>query len=209
MTTRMKFVLLTAMLVTLAVLPACWTYSLHPLYDDDDQHLTYDPALEGAWQQTGNECQTCRLLITGDSKAQQYTLQLIELHDTKCNCGSGDVPEIKFEGRVVQLGAHRFLDAVPKGDAAAMGTIPAHNIFRITAEGDSLSLVAPSDDWLCHASEAEQPRLGECMDGDFALTAATEVLQDFVQNHAEDEGVFPSPGDDDEWHRAGKAGDSK
>jgi hypothetical protein len=90
-----------------------------------------------------------------------------------------------------------------------MGTIAAHNIFKITAEGDSLSLVAPSDDWLCHASEADQARLGECMDGDFALTAATEVLQDFVQNHAEDEGVFASPGDDDEWHRAGKPGDSK
>jgi hypothetical protein len=71
MTTRTKFVLLTAMLVSLAVLPACWTYSLHPLYEDDDQHLTYDPALEGRWQQTGNECQTCRLFITGDSKAQQ------------------------------------------------------------------------------------------------------------------------------------------
>src|SRR5207245_10245443 len=134
MTTRTKFVLLTAILLSLAVLPACWTYSMHPRDEDDDQHLTYDPALEGTWQQTGNECQTCRLLITGDSKAQQYTLQLIELHDTKCNCGSRDVPEIKFEGHLVQLGAHRFLAALPRGDAAAMCTLHAPTIFRITSE---------------------------------------------------------------------------
>ena len=209
MTTRTKFVLLTAMLVSLAVLPACWTYSLHPLYEDDDQHLTYDPAPEGTWQQTGNECQTCRLLISGDSRAQQYTLQLIDLQKAKCNCGSADGPEIKFEGHLVQLGSHRFLDAVSQSDAEGMDAIPAHNIFKITAEGDSLSLMALSDDWLCHTPEAEQARLGECMDGDFVFTATTEVLQDFVQNHAEDEGVFPSPGDDDEWHRAGKSGDSK
>jgi hypothetical protein len=131
MTTRTEFVLL-AMLVSLAVLPACWTYSLHPLYEDDDQHLTYDPALEGTWQQTGNECQTCRLLISGDSRPQQYTLQSIDLQKAKCNCGSADGPEIKFEGHLVQLGSHRFLDAVSQSDAAGMDAIPAHNIFKIT-----------------------------------------------------------------------------
>jgi hypothetical protein len=208
MNTRTKFVGLLAVLLSLAILPACWTGSLHALYEHDDQHLTYDPALEGTWQQIGNECQTCRLLITGDSKAQQYTLQLIDLHDTKCNCGSGDGPEIKFEGRLVQLGTQRFLDAFPQGDIS-MGAIPAHNIFKITVEGDSLSMVAPSDDWLCDASEVEQARLGECRNRDFVLTAATELLQDFMQNHAEDEGVFPSPSEDDDWHRAGKPGDSK
>src|SRR5207247_637789 len=82
------------------------------------------------------------LLISGDSRAQQYTLQLIDLQKAKCNCGSADGPEIKFEGHLVQLGSHRFLDAVSQSDAEGMDAIPAHNIFKITAEGDSLSLMA-------------------------------------------------------------------
>jgi hypothetical protein len=196
---------LTIILAGLILLPGCWTYSLHPLSENDDQHLAYDPLLEGVWQPGDSDCS--KIVIAGDSKAQQYTVTLIDLEKSpKCN---GTEPGIRFATRLVQLGADRFLDVVPSGDAAGIGALPAHSVFKVFLNADSLALVPLSDSWLCGTSEAEQANLGECLDGDFVLTAHTDVLQEFVKNHADDGGVFPEPSADDTWHRERKLGDFK
>jgi len=68
-------------LAALAFLPGCWTYSLHSLYRDDDPRLTYDPTLTGTWENRNSDC----LVIAGDSKTQQYTLQLFDKGEIKCH----------------------------------------------------------------------------------------------------------------------------
>ena len=200
---NMSLMLATA---ALAFLPGCWTYSLHSLYRDDDPRLAYDPTLTGTWENRDSDCQTSQLVIAGDSKSRQYTLELPDKGGIKCHSASNDPAGIRYAGNLVQLGTARFLDVVPGGDAAGMGAIPAHSIFKIVVEHDSLLLVPVSDSWLCSAPQAEQYRLGECIDGDFVLTASSDVLQDFVQSHADDDGVFPTLDGEATWHRAGKSG---
>jgi hypothetical protein len=202
--TRLKIGLLTVFAV-LITLPACWTYSLHPLYDD--AHLTYDPLLEGTWlgKAKDDDCPQCRLVSTGDSKTQNYTIVLIDLDKTH----SRTEPDLRFEAHLVQLGQERFLDAVADGEGAGIGTLIAHNVFKVLLDANSLVLIPLNDDWLCSASEAEQKPLGECVNGGFVLTAHTDVIQDFVRSHANDAGVFPDPGEDDGWLHERRSGESK
>src|SRR5215831_9508432 len=105
--------------------PGCWTYSVHPLSENDDQHLTYDPLLEGTWQTSDSD--RSKVVISGDSKAQQYTITFIDLQEGSKH--NGNEPDFRFTARLVQLGAVRFLDAVPNGDAAGIGALPTHSIF--------------------------------------------------------------------------------
>jgi len=196
---------LTAILASVVLLSGCWTYSVHPLFENGDQYLTYDPLLEGSWQAGDDDCS--KIVISGDSRTEEYTITFIDSqngHD--CN---GNEPGIRFAARLVQLGPERFLDAVPHGDAVGIGSLRTHSVFKVFLNADSLVLVPLSDSWLCHTSEAEQANLGECLDGDFLLTAHTDVLQNFVKSHAEDDGVFPKPSEDDWWHRETASGASK
>jgi hypothetical protein len=196
---------LIAILACLISLPGCWTYSVHPLAENDDQHLAYDPLLEGVWHSGDSE--DSKIVISGDSKVQGYTITLIDLD--KGSKANGNELDIRFGARLVQLGGDRFLDIVPSGDAAGIGALPAHSVFKVFLNADSLALVPLNDSWLCGTLEAEQANLGECLDGDFLLTAHTDVLQDFVKNHSDDEDVFPEPSDEDRWQRERKLGDSK
>jgi hypothetical protein len=104
------------------------------------------------------------------------------------------------------LGANRFLDAVPQGEAQGLGSFPAHNILKVTMNHDSLALVLPSEGWLCNATHL---KLGECTNGDFFLTASTDILQGFLQKHGSDSELFPKPSDDDAFHRVPEAGSEK
>src|SRR5690348_12261662 len=138
----------TTILAGLILLTGCWTYSVHPLAENDDQHLAYDPLLEGSWQPGDSDCS--KIVIAGDSKGQEYTVTFIDLqngHD--CNVNE---PGTRFAARLVQLGPDRFLDAVPKGDTVGFGSLPTHSVFKVFLNADSLALVPLSDSWLCGAS---------------------------------------------------------
>jgi hypothetical protein len=185
------------LLVIAAVLilfPACWTYSLHPIAEENDPHLIYDPALEGIWQ-LENAQNDPTLIVTGDPKLLTYSLRLIKSSETTV---PAEAPDVRFDAKMVQLGANRFLDALPQGDAQGLGSLPAHNILKVKLNHDSLALVLPSADWLCNAIRL---KLGECTNGDFLLTAPTDILQGFLQKHGSDSELFPKPGDDDTFHR--------
>jgi hypothetical protein len=201
-----KGLALTTVLAGLILLSGCWTYSVHPLAEKDDPHVAYDPLLEGVWEPRDNHCG--KIVIAGDSKAQEYTVTLIELeNDSQCD---GTESGVQFSARLVQLGTGRFLDAVASGHTAEIGAQQrAHSIIKVLLNTDSLDLVPLSDSWFCDASKAEQANLGECVNGDFMMTMHTDVLQEFVKNHADDVGVFPEPNVDDTLHRERKSGDSK
>lgn len=178
----------------LSAFPACWTYSLHPIAEENDPHLIYDPALEGTWQ-AGNGQNDPTLIVTGDAKLLSYSLRLLKSSETIIH---DDAPDVRFDAKMVQLGANRFLDALPQGDAQGLGSLPAHNILKVTLDHDSLALILPSEDWLCNAARL---KLGECTNGDYLLTAPTDILQSFLQKHGSDNDLFPKPSDGDLFHR--------
>jgi len=180
--------------VVLALLPACWTYSLHPIVEENDPHLIYDPGLEGTWQ-VGSGQNDPTLIVTGDPKLLTYSLRLMKTSETIVH---DDAPDVRFDAKMVQLGANRFLDALPQGDAQGLGSLPAHNILKVTLTHDSLALILPSEDWLCNAARL---KLGECTNGDYLLTAPTDILQGFLQKHGSDNDLFPKPSDSDVFHR--------
>jgi len=182
-----KLLIIVAVLITF---PACWTYSLHPIAEDNDPHLIYDPALEGNWRSSDNQSEPV-LIVTGDAKLLTYSLQLVKASETGVH---DDAPDVRFDAKMVQLGANRFLDALPQGDAQGLGSLPAHNILKVTLTHDSLALILPSEDWLCNQARL---KLGECTNGDFLLTAPTDILQGFLQKHGSDDDLFPKPSDSD------------
>lgn len=186
-----KLLIIVAVLITF---PACWTYSLHPIAEDNDPHLIYDPALEGTWRSSDNQSEPV-LIVTGDAKLLTYSLRLVKASETSVH---DDAPDVRFDAKMVQLGANRFLDALPQGDAQGLGSLPAHNILKVALTHDSLALILPSEDWLCNAMRL---KLGECTNGDFLLTAPTDILQGFLQKHGSDNDLFPKPSDSDVFHR--------
>jgi hypothetical protein len=183
-----KLLVVSAVLIAL---PACWTYSLHPIAEENDPHLIYDPALEGTWQVGDNQNEPL-LIVTGDQKSLTYSLRLSETN------ANDDAPDVRFDAKMVQLGANRFLDALPQGDAQGLGSLPAHNILKVTLTHDSLALISASEDWLCNAPRL---KLGECTKGDYLLTAPTDILQAFLQKHGSDNDLFPKSSDGDLFHR--------
>ena len=197
---------LLAVITGLAVIPGCWTYSLHPLYESNDPHLVYDPALEGKWASGDADCRGCLLVISGDAKSLAYTFEFVNPTEKKCDCGIDDSPRPHYEGHVLQLGPSRFLDVLPMGDPAGQGYITAHNFFKIKLDRRSLVLVPSSDSWLC---ENAKPEIGECVDNDFVFTSQTDALQEFLQAHASDEDLFPKPDPDDGLRRVEEPGGSK
>ena len=70
--------------IVLITFPACWTYSLHPIAEDNDPHLIYDPALEGTWKSSDSQNEPL-LLITGDPKLLTYSLRLVKFSETGVN----------------------------------------------------------------------------------------------------------------------------
>jgi hypothetical protein len=159
--------------------------------------------LEGTWKGESNEWIT----MTGDSKLKKYQLEWVRVSSNAEAQPKTDF-DFTFSGRLVELGAERFLDAVPEGDGIA-GAIPAHNVFKVSVHGDTLVLSPLNVDWLCSASQADQAALGQCMDGDFILTASTDVLQEFVREHSDDEQVFPEMDDSDGFRRVAKPGSAE
>jgi len=193
-------------------LAGCWTYSLQPLYEIGDKHLTYDPALTGIWRADGDH--DCELVISADSTRQFYMIEVTAVGGSKsgdCNDpGAG-----KYEAHLEQLGTSRFLDASPRGDAESRGFIAPHTIFKVETTSNSLSLTPMSDSWLCNATPDVTRNFGQCVrdsdsdpNPDFFITASTAVLQEFIQRHADDENLFYTP-DSALWHRAQASGASK
>jgi hypothetical protein len=185
--------LLTVMLAS-AVLPGCWTTSLHGLYENGDQHLTYDPALGGRWQAE----QDSSLVITGDPNDGSYTLEAAD-----------EEGRYVYDGHLVQLGPYRFLDVVPvvsygadgRNQLTEPGYLQVHTVLKVVLEGDSLFLMAPSDHRLCEAASENKLTIGDCESGDFVFTARTRVLQEFFLKHADDLEIFDKRDPDRALHR--------
>ena len=206
MNSHLRRILLFVALTALSVLSGCWTYSLQPIYSDDDPNLTYEPALDGTWKTETNESIT----ITGDFGSKKYQLECVGGSSNPEEQSKPDF-DFTFSARLVELGAGRFLDVVPERSETegGPGMLPAHNVFKVSLQGDTLVLSPMNVDWLCKASQADQAALGQCIDGDFILTASTDVLQGYVRDHSDDEQVFPESDDGDGFRRVAKPGSAE
>src|SRR5437588_12619174 len=95
----MRAVKLLVIAAILTAFPACWTYSLHPIVEENDPHLIYDWTLEGTWQ-VGNGQNDPTLIVTGDPKSLTYSLRLSDTN------AKDDAADIHLDAKMVQLGTN-------------------------------------------------------------------------------------------------------
>jgi hypothetical protein len=93
--------------------------SLNPLYTDKD--IVVDPTLEGDWLAIDKgEESTLSFVPFQNGKDNGYTLNM-RSKDKEGKCSN-----MEFEGRLVSIGGHKFLDLVPRQWDARSDVYPLH-----------------------------------------------------------------------------------
>jgi len=167
---------------TALLLGGCWILSLHPLHSDD--HLVFEPGLEGVWGDPENpEDGSWQFVGSGGSS---YRLVIREGNELLVDPARHGI----FEAHLVRLGDGLFLDLFPEtpeyvSEYYESHVIPAHSFGRLALEGHVLRLALLDADWLKERLRDGEIRLPHEQRGDdLILTASTEELQAFVLAHA-------------------------
>jgi hypothetical protein len=129
-------------LALLLLLPGCWIYSIHPLYEENlspDPDLVFDQNLVGSWGSTDNGC-----LWTLAIAAHQQVYELTLAPAPECK----DEKTSRYEGHLVKLNHHRFLDIAPNSADVCDLCLLTHNIFLLSQENDTLAVIPVDDAWL-------------------------------------------------------------
>ncbi len=177
-------------LAGLLVLPSCRVYSVNPLYEADLSDVTFDQSLVGSWGQMDDKC---LWLLTIAAHQQTYELTV----SPAAECKSQEQP-MRFEGHLVSVDNHRFLDVSPQPDEVCALCMPMHEFLLISQERDTLSFVELDEDWIKQAMKEKKVRLAHLGGrGDFenvTLTASPKELKKFVRKYADDKTAFkPDP----------------
>jgi len=191
-TLRLLFVLL-----SLLLLSGCWVFSLHPLYEDEDVTAKFDPVLAGAWVDPNGGC-LLTFAPANESYPFFYHVEYMapnEKQTVGCLVDTGK--KLEFDGHLVKLGQHRFLDLGPTEKDICFQCLPTHSVYLVSMEKDSLSLVPLDYDWLRAAlrekrltiSTTEAVESSDIGDG-LTLTLSTKDLRQFVSKYADDQSAF-------------------
>jgi hypothetical protein len=178
----------TALIVAaLLVLPACWMFSIRPLFDGpSDPDLTFDPNLVGAWSHVA---ENCRWTLAVGASARAYNFAMSP--GTGCK---GDEKTTHYLGYLIKLDNHRFLDVEPSAKDMCDLCLAAHTFVLVSIRGSTLSLTPLDGDWLFKAINDKQVVLAHVGgDGeyiDMTLTARPAELKDFLRKYADDKAVF-------------------
>ena len=173
------------------LLTGCFVESLHPIFDQAVPAAAGDPALLGTWQaDKGADDKPASLVIAahGDNL---YDLTYTE---------EGKSAELR--GAVVPVGGQRYLDVwiesleqfqMPL--AASAHLVPTHSFWRVSRDGDSLTLVRLDYDRLEENIDAKKALPDyTVVDDDFLLLTGTPArLREFLQTYAADPAVFAKP----------------
>jgi hypothetical protein len=162
--------------------------SIHPFYTEKD--LVFEPALVGTWVPSDSK-DTWTFEKEGD-KAYQVTV----LEEGKPG---------KFQGHLLKLGDHLFLDLFPKPMEEkqcenisafwAFHFVPAHTCSRLQIKGDSLEIAFMDPDALDQKIKQGETQIGhERIEDTTVLTAPTQDLQALVLKYAEGTQLFGEPG---------------
>lgn len=166
--------------------------SLFSLYTAEDK--TFDPALLGAWKpqhptEDSNEKNTRWVFKRKD--ANVYAFCWTAVNQEGC---------MRANARLVKLGDALFVDfegatddedLPPKTTSSPFPIVPTHMFGRIWIEKDTLRIHLLQEDWIKKQIKAGTFKLPYLeVNGSILLSAKTEDLRQFAQQHAEDQDAF-------------------
>jgi hypothetical protein len=176
----MKARLLAVFIALCLPLCACPSYSLHPLYTDEDAVM--EPALEGTWsldsdanvellfEKSGDHEYSLSISYPDQKALQNYTVHLVPL--------DGQLfMDLVFENQTVEG---------TKVDEP-VGAVYAHLILKVNISGDDMAFAALEDVAIRKPIiPGSTPLDYELADEGLLVTAQTDALRDYISAHAED-----------------------
>jgi len=171
----------------LLVLAGCWVYSVHPLYEENlakpDPDLFFDQALLGSWWIADDDCPG---ILTIAAREQAYTLSTAPSAQCK-----GDKKTSQYEGHLVKLDNHVFLDIAPALGEVCDLCLPLRSFFLVQIEKNSLALVPINYEWLNNSIKQKTVMLETLPNPPSEiLVASSKELKAFMRKYADDNSVF-------------------
>ena len=176
----MKLLLLSLVCACLLLI-GCPSYSVHPLYTDQD--AVVEPALEGTWS---------------DAKSDEkggFTFRKFGDHEYYMVGTDGMRVNQTYKVHLLRLGNQLFMDLIFNDQTvdganldSPFGTFPAHVIVKVKISGDDLAFATLEDDAIKKQSTLGGAPLDYQIadDGTLLVTSQTEVLRRYVSAHTED-----------------------
>ncbi len=166
------------------LLGGCIPLSLHPLYTDKE--LLFEEKLLGTWAENGNKWE-----FEEGSDPNSYDLTVTD------EGGKGE-----FTAHLVKIDEMFFLDLYPKGPDFEAGhflklhLLPVHTFLKIEQIEPKLQMRMMDLEKMGDMLEND-PNLvkHEIVEDCIVLTASPKELQQFMKEHADDEGLFGDASD--------------
>jgi hypothetical protein len=180
----MKLRLLLRLVFVFACLPliGCPSYSLHPLYTDQD--AVVEPALEGTW------------VDTDPGGKGEITFKKVGDYEYSAASFDADPRVIQtYKVHLVRVGGQLFMDYVADEQTIAgakvdnpPGVIATHVILKVKISGDDLAYATLEDDAVRKQSVAGGAPLDYQItdEGAVLVTAQTDALRRYISAHSED-----------------------
>lgn len=182
----MKLWLLLLLIFGCFLLTGCPSYSLYPLYTDQDAVVV--PALEGTWVDPGSDVKDG---VTFQKSGDHGYAMIVDDPSTKFRQ--------TYDVRLVRLGDRLFMDIAWSGQTLnganldpPIGVFATHEILKVEILEDDLAYATLEDDAIKKLSGVRGNFLEYRTPGEGALlvTASTDELRRYVAAHAGD--VFSS-----------------
>jgi len=163
-------------------LQGCLVLSLHPAYDDDS--IAWDPGLIGDWRDA-DDVSTIHVEM-----AEWRSYKIHYEHPSE----KGDVTAY-----LTIVGDDRYLDVTPlRGQDWGSFLLPAHDVLRVTLDGDRLTLTPLSYDVLStrlRSGRAAAPGLAAVLDQkqNVLITSSTSQLRSWLRNTAASSAAWGAP----------------
>jgi hypothetical protein len=176
----MKARLLPVFIVLCLPLCACPSYSLHPLYTDEDAIV--EPALEGTWSIDPDDNVELLFEKSGDD---EYSLSI--------SCPDPKTLQ-NYKVHLVRLEGQLFMDLIFENQTVEgtkveepVGAFHAHLIVKVNISGDDLAYAVLEDDAIRKLIIPGSTLLDyDQADEGLLVTAQTDALRDYISAHAED-----------------------
>jgi hypothetical protein len=176
----MKLLLLSLIFACLFLI-GCPSYSVHPLYTDQD--AVVEPALEGSWVDPDSSNKEG---ITFQ-KAGDHEYNMVAFYpDTKVS-QTHKVHLVRLQGQL-------FMDLIANDQTIAgvnldgpIGVIATHVIAKVKISGDNLAYATLEDDAIRKQSTSGGAPLDyQMVDEGMLVTAPTDTLRHYISAHAEE-----------------------
>jgi len=179
--------MIAALLGVIVVLSGCPVSSMNPLYEDEflskpDPDLVVDQAFVGHWRIQDKECPK---ILTITNKESVYHLTAAPSPQCK-----SEEKTYRYEGHLVKLDGHIFLDLGPEPDEVCEMCFPQHHIFLARIEKSSFSLTPLDDEWLKTSIAQKIVVIQTLPARPEVVTAPSKELKEFVRKYADDQSAF-------------------